>query len=326
MAHGKWQMEKNLKTSMSHFPLPICHFRSLLLLFLATCTPLAALQQQPVFKSGVDLVHFSVVVTDKEGTPITGLTAEDFEVVEEGKPQKITQFAGGDPENAPPLHLGFMIDVSGSMSEDIKDVRSAAIKFLDTVERVIDITVVDFDTEIRIAQFQSDDPRLVEYIRGRKPMDGWTALYDTVGVYLSKAAEQSGDKILVMYTDGGDSHSRITQGELIDLMKSSDVTLYSIGYLEHQGSARHNQQQVLHRLSATTGGQAFFPSRLKDVEEMYGKILREIAARYSLGYISTDRRMDGRWRDVKIRLTKPGAKNVKLRTRDGYFAPYRDTK
>jgi len=300
--------------------------RPTLLLVLATCLFAGDLQQQPVFRTGVDLVHFSVVVTDKNGVPVTGLTIDDFEIVEEGKAQKITQFAGGDPENAPPLHLGFMIDVSGSMSADIKDVRSAAIKFLDAVKRVIDITVVDFDTEIRIAQFQSDDPRLVEYIRARKPVDGWTALYDTVGVYLSKAAEQSGDKILVMFTDGGDSRSRITQGELIDLMKSSDVTLYSIGYLEHQGSARHNQQQVLQRLSATTGGQAFFPSRLKDVDEMYGKILGEIAARYSLGYISSDRRMDGRWRDVKVRITKPGLKDIKIRTRDGYFAPYKESK
>ena len=300
--------------------------RSLLLLFVATCAPLAALQQQPVFRSGVDLVHFSVVVTDKEGTPITGLTADDFEIVEEGKPQKITQFAGGDPENAPPLHLGFMIDLSGSMSEDIRDVRSAAIKFLDAVKRVEDITVVDFDTQIRIAQFMSDDPRLVEYLREREPRGAWTALYDTIGVYLNKAAEQNGEKILVMYTDGGDTRSSITQAQLLDLLKSSDVTVYSIGYLEHQGSARHTQQQVLHRLSVTTGGMAFFPGRLKDVDKMYEKILGEIAARYSLGYISTDRRMDGRWRDVKIRLTKPGLKDTKLRTRDGYYAPFRDSK
>jgi len=210
------------------------------------------------------------------------------------------------------------------MSEDIKDVRSAAIKFLDAVERVEEITVVDFDTEIRIAQFQSDDPRLVEYIRARKPTGGWTALYDTVGVYLSKAAEQTGDKILVMFTDGGDSRSSITQAQLLDLLKSSDVTLYSIGYLEHQGSARHIQQQVLHRLSVTTGGQAFFPSRLKDVDQMYEKILKEMAARYSLGYISTDKRMDGRWRNVRIRLLKPELKGAKVRTRDGYFAPLKE--
>ena len=299
--------------------------RSVLLVVVATLL-LSGGQQQPVFRAGVDLVHFTVVATDKSGAPVTGLTIDDFEVIEEGKPQKITQFAGGDPENAPPLHLGFLIDLSGSMSEDIRDVRTAAIKFLDAVTRVEDIIVVDFDTQIRIAQFQSDDPRLVEYIRARKPQGAWTSLYDTIGVYLNKAAEQNGDKILVAYTDGGDTRSAITQGQLLELLKSSDVTLYSIGYMEHQGSARHNQQQVLQRLSATTGGQAFFPGRLQDVDKMYEKILREIGARYSLGYVSTDRRTDGRWRDVKIRLTQPERKDVKLRTRDGYFGPYKESK
>lgn len=294
--------------------------RSIAWALLAVST-LAQSRQQPIFRAGVDLVHFSVVVTDKAGTPITGLKAEDFEIEEESKLQKISQFAGGDPENAPPMHLGFMIDVSGSMVEDIRDVRTAAIKFLDAVKRVEDITVLDFDTEIRIAQFASDDPRLVEYIRGRKPDGAWTALYDSVSVYLHKAGLQNGEKILVMYTDGGDTRSAITQADLIDLLKSSDVTMYSIGYLEHQGSARHNQQQVLHRLSAVTGGQAFFPGRLKDVDKMYEKILGEISARYSLGYVSSDTRMDGRWRDVRIRLLRPDLKDAKVRTRSGYYAP-----
>src|SRR5688572_30807947 len=297
--------------------------RSTLFAIVAASTLGVAPQQQPVFRAGVDLVHFGIVVTDKYGSPITGLKAEDFEVIEEGTTQKITQFAGGDPANAPPLQLGFMIDLSGSMAQDIRDVRSAAIKFLDAVERVEEITVVDFDTEIRIAQFESDDPRLVEYIRARKPEGAWTALYDTICVYLNKAASQTGDKILVMYTDGGDTRSAINQGDLIDLLKSSDVTVYSIGYLEHQGSARHNQQQVLHRLSATTGGQAFFPSRLKEVDKMYEKILGEIAARYSVGYVSSNAKMDGRWRDVKIRILRPDLKDAKLRTRGGYFAPYK---
>ena len=300
--------------------------RPLILILLAASPLVSAAQQQPAFRSRVDLVHFNVIVTGKDGAPVVGLTAEDFEIMEEGKPQTIKQFAGGDPENAPPLHLGFMIDLSGSMSEDIRDVRTAAIKFLDAVKRVEDITVVDFDTEIRIASFASDDPRLVEYIRARKPEGAWTALYDTVGVYVNKAAEQNGDKILVMYTDGGDTRSAITQAELIDLLRSSDVTVYAIGYLEHQGSARHNQQQVLNRLAAVTGGQAFFPGRLKDVDQMYEKILREIGSRYSLGYVSTDPRLDGKWRNVRIRVTRPGVKDLKIRTRDGYFAPYKESK
>ena len=277
---------------------------------------------QQVFRAGVDLVHFAVVVTDKAGQQIDGLKAEDFEILEEGKPQTVKFFAAGQAEDAPPLHLGFMIDLSGSMTEDIRDVRAAAIKFLDTIKKVEDITVVDFDTEVRTARFASDDPRLIERIRSRKP-DGYTALYDALGTYLNGAAAQTGEKILVMYTDGGDTKSAINQGELIDLLKASDVTVYAIGYLEHQGSGRSDQQQVLQRFANATGGQAFFPARLKDLDKMYEKILRDISSRYSFGYISTDTRMDGKWRDVKIRVIRPDLKAAKVRTRSGYFAPYK---
>jgi VWFA-related protein len=282
------------------------------------------LSGQRVFRAGVDLVHFGVVVTDKSGAPILGLNAQDFELLEEGKAQTIKFFAGGHPESAPPLHLGFMIDNSGSMIQDIRDVRTAAIKFLNTVENVIDVTLTDFDTEVRVARFGLDDfPRLIERIRSRQP-DGYTALYDALGVYLNGASAQTGDKILVLYTDGGDTRSAISQGELLDLLKVSDVTVYSIGYLQHQGSGRHDQRQILTRFALATGGQAFFPTSLKDLEPMYDKILREISGRYSLGYTSSNEKMDGSWRDVKIRLVnKPELKDARLRTRPGYYAAYR---
>ena len=283
-----------------------------------------ALHAQQVFRSGVDLVHFGVVVTDKDGAPVLGLTPDDFEIIEDGKAQSIKFFAGGDPESAPPLHLGFMIDNSGSMVQDIRDVRTAAIKFLNTVENLIDVTLTDFDTEVRVARFGLDDfPRLIERIRSRKP-DGYTALYDALGVYLNGAFTQTGDKILVLYTDGGDTRSAINQGELLDLLKASDVTVYSIGYLKHQGSGRMDQQQILMRIAAATGGQAFFPSSIKDLDGMYDGILREIAGRYSLGYVSTNTEMDGSWRDVKIRLAdRRELKDAKIRTRGGYYAPYK---
>lgn len=300
----------------------MCRTIPLVTILLASAGLLAHGQQ--VFRSAVDLVHFGVVVTDKQGTPILGLTSENFEIVEEGKPQTIQFFAGGDPASAPPLHLGFMIDNSGSMVNDIADVRTAAIKFLNTVENVTDITLTDFATEVRVARFGPDDyPRLIERIRSRKP-DGYTALYDALGVYLNGAASLTGDKILVLYTDGGDTRSAITQSELLDLLKVSDVTVYSIGYLQHQGSARYTQQQILTRFAATTGGQAFFPTSLKELDVLYGKILGEIAGRYNLGYVSTDPTMDGSWRDVRIQIVgRPDLKDVKIRTRAGYFAPYK---
>jgi Ca-activated chloride channel homolog len=281
---------------------------------------------QQVFRSEIDLVHFGIVVTDRSGAPVLGLKAEDFEILEDGKKQTVKFFAGGEPESAPALHLGFMIDNSGSMVEDIKDVQTAAIKFLNTVDNVIDVTLTDFDTEVRVARFGQDDyPRMIERIRMRKP-DGYTALYDALGVYLHGVFSISGDKILVLYTDGGDTRSAMTQGELLELLKASDVTLYSIGYLQHQGSGRHEQQQVLTRLATATGGQAFFPTSLKDLEGMYDKILREISGRYSIGYVSTNAKLDGAWRDVKVRLAdRPEFKNARIRTRSGYYAPYKPT-
>jgi len=282
------------------------------------------LRGQQVFRGGVDLVHFGVVVTDKSGTPILGLKAEDFEIIEDGARQSLKVFAGGDPEGAPPLHLGFMIDNSGSMVQDIRDVRTAAIRFLNAVGHITDVTLTDFDTEIRVARFGPGDfPRLIERIRSRQP-DGYTALYDALGVYLNGASGQTGDKILVLYTDGGDTRSAITQSDLLELLKVSDVTVYSIGYLQHQGSGRHEQQQILTRFAAATGGQAFFPTSVRDLEGMYEKILGEIAGRYSLGYVSSNEKMDGSWRPVKIRLAdRPELKDARIRSRPGYYAMYK---
>jgi Ca-activated chloride channel family protein len=286
---------------------------------LAAAVTMTAAQQ--AFRTQVDLVHFGVVVTDKQGQPITGLTAADFEVKEAGKPQAIKFFAAGDPAAAPPLHIGFLLDTSGSMVDDIKDVRTAAIKFLNAMEEAVDITLVDFDTEVRMARYASSDyARLIERIRGRKT-DGATALYDALGVYLSGTVEQNGQKILIMYTDGGDTRSTLSMNEVVDLLRASDVTVYVVGYLEHQSSSiRMSQRMELMRFAEMTGGLALFPTSVKEVDKMYEKIQREILARYSLGYNSTDQRMDGAWREVDIRLKRPDLKGAKLRTRDGYFA------
>ncbi len=296
----------------------------------AACV-LAALQSaaaQQRFKASIDLVQFSVVLTDKQGTPITGLKPEDFEIVEEGKPQTITYFTQGDPEDGDnlgevsPLHLGLTLDTSGSMERDIQDVRTAVIKFLNANNTAMDFTLVDFDTEIRVARYGAGEmERLIERIRRRKP-DGWTALFDAVGVYLNGIGPLDGQKIMLLYTDGGDTRSELTFSDLLDLLKSSDVTLYAIGYLENQGSSRIQSQNQLQRMAQITGGQAFFPASVKELDKLYDKIQREIAARYSLGYVSNDSRKDGAWRKVEIKLKRPDLKGAKLRTRTGYFAPY----
>lgn len=279
----------------------------------------AGLQQ--VFRAGVDLVTFGVTAVDRRGNLVTDLTESDFEIVEDGRAQRIQYFARGDESSRLQTHLGLMIDTSASMEADLKLARSAAIKFLNLLPEANDITLVDFDTEVRVTRYpQRDFARLVERIRMRKS-DGWTALYDALGVYLDGAEGQEGRTILVMYTDGADSRSQLNFAEMMDLLKASQVTVYAVGLIEHTGSARHQLQMRVQQIVEATGGQAFFPSELKDLDSSYEKVLAEIKAQYHLGYVSSNVATDGLWRKVDIKVKRS---DVKIRTRKGYFAPYKE--
>jgi Ca-activated chloride channel family protein len=280
--------------------------------------------QQATFRADVDVVSMGVTVTDRRGDFITDLTGDDFEVVEDGRRQPLRYFARGDQTvSAPPLHLGLLFDTSGSMGEDITLARSAAIRFLNTLTDAVDMTLVDFDTEVRVATYpQGDFPRLVERIRGRRP-EGMTAMYDALGVYLDGAAEQEGRTILVVFTDGGDTRSALAFGEAMTLVRASNVTIYTVGFLEHQPSgARTTQRAQLSQIATATGGQAFFPSSMKDVETAYDKVVAQIRAQYILGYASTNAARDGAWRRVDIKITRPALKGARVQSRKGYFALY----
>jgi Ca-activated chloride channel family protein len=304
--------------------------RKRLLLFLLTAsvsigvTRIAA--QTPTFRTGIDLATFGVTVVDKKGEYLTDLNAEDFEIVEDGQKQTLKYFARGtDLESGPEVHVGLLFDTSGSMSEDIKLSRSAAVKFLNTLSEAKDMTLVDFDTEVRVAKYgQKDFPRMVERIRGRTP-DGNTALYDAMGVYLDGASEDDGRKILVVYTDGGDTQSTISFGDVMTLLRASDATVYPVGFLEH--SRGHIEERAhLMQIAEATGGQAFFPTTMKDVEAAYDKVVAQIRAQYSLAYTSTNTKQDGAWRKVEIKVSRPDLKGTRILARRGYFAPYQEPK
>jgi Ca-activated chloride channel family protein len=281
--------------------------------------------QQATFRAGTELVSVSATVTDRRGQFLTDLTREDFEVLEDGKPQTLQQFARGDDlENGPDLHIGLLFDTSGSMDADIKMSRSAAIKFLNTMNYARDMTLVDFDTEVRVTKFgQQDFPRLVERIRSRKP-EGFTAMYDALGVYLDGAAELMGRKILVVFTDGGDTRSAIRFGDAMTLIRASDVMVYAIGFLQNQGSGSRTDQRLrLTQMATESGGSAFFPTAMKEIEEAYDTIVSQVRSQYTLGYISTNTATDGRWRKVEIRVRQAAANGARIQSRKGYFAPYR---
>ncbi len=301
---------------------PTCQLKGAkwMLAFLAFFIWHLALPGAQQFRAGVDLTTFGVTVTDRRGNIVTDLTEQDFAIVEDGKPQAIQYFAHGVGEAGPAMHLGLMLDASGSMQTDMKLAQGAAIKFLNMLPSAEDITLVDFDTRVRITQYpQRDFARLVERIRQRKP-DGWTALYDALGTYLDGADRQDGRKVLVMYTDGGDTRSALTFAETLDLLKTSRVTVYAIGLVDNAGSARNQLQMTLRQIAEATGGQAFFPTAMKEVESAYEKVLAEINGQYYLGYISGNTATDGAWRKVEIKLKRS---DLRVRARKGYYAPYR---
>ncbi len=287
--------------------------------------------QRPAFRSGVDLVNVGVAVTERRGDFVTTLGEQDFEIYEDGKKQTIRYFLRGGrkigDETARPteLHLGVLLDISGSMESDMPEAKNASVKFLTTLTGADDITLVDFDTEVRIARYdESNLPRLVERIRSRQA-EGNTALYDAIGVYLDNASREQGRKILVLYSDGGDNDSEITFNDLRKLLRASDVTVYAIGFVSHLSTAARGPLQMnLQEMADITGGQFFLPTSMKDLEAAYEKIKKEISAQYSIGYLSTNDRADGTWRKVEVRVVGPARKDVKLRSRQGYFAPYRE--
>jgi Ca-activated chloride channel family protein len=284
------------------------------------------------FRSGIELVTVGVTVLDKEGRIVRDLTAEDFEVYDEGMRQQIAYFSRGDSyavgseeaSGIQRLRLGLLFDTSGSMDQDIQLSRTAAVRFLNSLQEAVDITLVDFDTEVRVARFeQASFPRLVERIRGRKP-DGWTALYDALGTYLDGSFDQDGRKVLVLYSDGGDTRSAMSFAEALDMLKASDVTVYALGFLDNQpASVRNAQRMRLMQMAEVTGGEAFFPSSPRTLDEIYQRIATQIRSQYSLGFLPAAIKglPDGSWHKLQVRLAGEEHKGLKVRARPGYFAP-----
>jgi len=287
--------------------------------FILLCSVSAAAQFS--YKTDVDVAGFTVTIVDREGETVSGLEATDFDVREDGVPQAITFFTRGEAEDAVPLHIGLLFDTSESMEKDLMFSRNAAIRFLKTFATAADFTLVEFSDDVRAARFsQSEFPRLVERIRSSKAK-GRTSLYDAASVYLSSAFDQTGRKVLVIFTDGDDTSSSRRWDETLRLLRASDVTVYPIGFLANRGAPRLMLQSKLMEIARLTGGRAMFPGTMKELEPMYASIAAEIEGQYVLGYAPTNAARDGKWRKVDIKLKRPTADRIQVRTREGYFAP-----
>jgi Ca-activated chloride channel homolog len=278
-------------------------------------------QDQTLFRGRTDLVSVGVTVAAKRHRFVTNLRAENFAVYEDGRPQQIFAFASGS-QLGPPLHIGVLLDVSGSQGLDLKFTQRAVIKFLASVPDAIDVTFIDFASHVRAGRYsQTDLPFLVRRVRDLTA-GGETSLYDAIGLYLDGASEQDGRKVMVLYTDGGDTYSSLTFDTLMTLLKASDVTIYAIGALEQQPLvAQVTQRALLERITEETGGTAFFPDGVKDLNRIYEQVRGEIQAQYTIGYVSSNEKADGAWRKVEIKVTCPDSKSLRVLARKGYYAP-----
>jgi len=122
---------------------------------------------------------------------------------------------------------------------------------------------------------------------------------------------------------GGDTRSAQTFSDVMAMLKSSDVIVYTIGFLEHQLAPLKNEQKMrLQQIADVTGGEAFFPTTNKALDQVFSRIVSQVRAQYSLGFISSDARKDGTWRKLDVRLNGAHLESLQIRTRKGYYAAY----
>lgn len=279
-------------------------------------------QASQTFQARVDVVHLPVVVTERNGTIVTGLTAEDFEVIDEGQPQAIQSFAEGPPGASMPLYLGAMLDKSESMELNAKSAADALVNFVEAMPEATDVTLVEFDSSVRVSRYSPNSyERLFERVRDRKP-GRETALYDAMGRYVEIAGDRQGLHVLLVYTDGGDSGRGLNATELQARLQQGNVLVYGIVYLENEpvASERARQRYISTELVRATGGEAFFPSSPADVDRIYERIRAEMAARYTLGYAMPADATGGQFRRVTVRL-RDSRDGRRVRTRSGYTVP-----
>ena len=278
----------------------------------------------PVFPAGLEMVNVTVSVRDRDGHLVSGLGPDDFVLLEEGRLQQIALFGRAtEPghEEALALNLGLLMDTSESMRDEMKLTQEAAIRFLENIPRARDLLVVFFDQDLRISRYDSENQQgLFERILETKG-SGTTALYDAIAVYLSRVEDSAGRKVLLVFTDGEDYGSALGLAEVLQLVRSSSVTIYAVAFggTYTMGSGRYlSARSFLSDLTRITGGEVFAPHASKELADVYTKILDELTNQYILGYVSDSARRDGKFRKLKVEVKD---KSLTVRHRAGYYPP-----
>src|SRR5215469_2867899 len=272
-------------------------------------------------------VNLPVSVLDKDGRPVDGLKQENFQVFEDKVQQTIKTFKHEDI----PLSLGLVIDNSGSMRNKRERVNSAALAFVRESNPDDETFIVNFDDSAYLEQdFTGSIGDLVDALDNIDAR-GETALYDAI--YLSADHLKSGNKdkkAILLITDGEDNVSKYKFEKVVDILRQSKVTLYAIGLLEeddqrgglfHPAPSKKAKTDLI-KFAEVTGGQAFFPKNLDEVEDITKRIAHDIRNHYTITYTPTNANLDGTYREITVKVTPPkNMGKITSHAKPGYYAP-----
>jgi Ca-activated chloride channel family protein len=275
---------------------------------------------KPIRKD-VDLVLVPVTVTDPMNRLVTGLEKDNFLLTDSGQPQEIKHFSSEDA----PISLGVIFDISGSMSNKIDKSRDAVVEFFKTANPEDEFFLVTFSEKPEVlADFTTSVEDIQSKLVYANPK-GRTALLDAIYLGMNrmhKAKHQK--KALLIISDGGDNHSRYTEGEIKSMVKEADVQIYAIGLYDRDFKTAEEREgpQLLTEISDVTGGRTFTIGNTNELADVATKIGIELRNQYVLGYRPSNPSKDGKWRKIKVRLNPPkGLPPLHVYAKTGYYAP-----
>ena len=272
-------------------------------------------------KVDVSLVLVPVTITDPMNRLVTGLDKENFQLFEGKDAQEIRHFSSEDA----PVSIGVIFDMSGSMISKIERAREAVIEFFKTANPQDEFFMIAFaDKPQEVSDFTSS----VEDIQGKLVYTvpkGRTALLDAIYLGVSKMRQAKYQKkALLIISDGGDNHSRYTEGEIKSTVKEADVLIYAIGIYDHYMATPEEAlgPALLGEVAEITGGRSFTIDNPNDLADVATKIGIELRNQYVLGYRPKNPGHDGKWRKIKVKLIPPkGLPPLKVYAKTGYYAP-----
>jgi len=269
----------------------------------------------------VNEVNVLFIATDKHGKFVRDLNQNDFSILDDHKPpQAILNFRR---ETDLPLHMGLLVDVSGSVNGRFDFEQNAATSFLEhTLRARFDKAfIVGFNNKSQIAQDFTDNVQLLSAGVHRLRNGGGTALYDAVyrackEKFLKDRPDRPVRKAIVIVSDGEDNQSEFSKAQAIEMAQRAEVIIYAIS-TDDSGLVMRGDK-VLEQLAEATGGRAFFPFKMKDITHSFAAIEDELRSQYVVSYKPANFDADGRYRSIEISSLK---KDLQVRARKGYFAP-----